>query len=252
MHFERAIIFLKSSIPLHSDDLMVMSPHGLAAVANPFELNFRSHPCLWLQEACTLFLYFIWVTLTVTSSVSDHVKQSPEADSISESATFSVGASESDEAPLWLVLLSLSRSPVLLEVPTTVPSPGSAVALVGLEGGLVGSCPCSLELGLASGASLGTSSFALCRAVSSPNLDLLGVNTGLLVALITECTAKRAVPLFLHGADNGSDKWASNLGECQQRGYPTGKALEEVGSQFYELDCLRGLGPVIPPAQVLW
>ena len=74
----------------------------------------------WLQEACTLFLYFFWAILMVTSSVSEQVKQSPEADSISELATFSLDMSESDEIPLW---------------PTTVPSPGSVVALVGLEGG---------------------------------------------------------------------------------------------------------------------
>ena len=60
------------------------------------------------------------------------VMQSPEAVSISESATSSLDESESDEA--W--------SLVLLKLPAAVASSGSAVALVGLEGQLVGSCPC--------------------------------------------------------------------------------------------------------------
>ena len=51
---------------------------------------------------------------------------------------------------------------------------------------------------------------ALCRAVFTPNLDLLGINTGSLVALITEHTAGGAVPLFLCGGDNESAKWASD------------------------------------------
>ena len=52
-------------------------------------------------------------------------------------------------------LLSLSWSPMLLEVPITMPLWGSAVALVGLEGELEGSCSCGSELGPASGTNLG-------------------------------------------------------------------------------------------------
>ena len=111
-----------------------------------------------LQEAHTLFLFFLQVVLMVTSSVTKHVKLSPEDDSISESATFCLDASESDEATLWLALLSLSLPLVLLKVPTTVPLSGSAVALVGLEGGLIGSCPCGSEVGLASCTHSGVSS----------------------------------------------------------------------------------------------
>ena len=97
-------------------------PHGLMAVANL--LNWVSNqgpPLPRLQEAHTLFLYFLWVILMVTSSVSKKEKQSPEADSISESPMFSVDASKWDEAQLWLASLSLSWCPVLFKVPTTVP-----------------------------------------------------------------------------------------------------------------------------------
>ena len=109
-------------------------------------------PLSRLQEAHTLFLYFLWVVLTVTSSVSEQVTQSWEADSRSELATFSLDASKSDEVPLWLVLLSLSRSLVLLKASSTVPLSGSVVAVVGLQGRLVGFCPCGSELGLISNA----------------------------------------------------------------------------------------------------
>ena len=127
-----------------------------------------------IQEFHTLFLYFFQVILMVTSSVSEHMNQSPEADSISEMATFTLDASESDEAPLWLALLSLSWSPVLIEVPTTVQLPGWAVALFGLESVLLGSCLCGSVLDLASSANLGVSSSTfveLCSLLTSTSWE---------------------------------------------------------------------------------
>ena len=57
---------------------------------------------------------------------------------------------------------------------------------------------------------------ALYRAVFTPNLNLLGVDMCSLVALISECTAGRVVPPFLHGADNESGEWASNWGSANK------------------------------------
>ena len=123
-------------------------------------------PWLSLWEACDLFWYFFWAVQMVTWSVSQHVMQSLEAVSISESATSSLDESESDEA--W--------SPVILELPATVPSAGSVVALVGLEWELVGSCPCyCLKVGPASGTNLGMSSLPcaeLCSILSSTSWEL--------------------------------------------------------------------------------
>ena len=53
---------------------------------------------------------------------------------------------------------------------------------------------------------------ALCRVVFTPNLYLLGVNMGPLVALITEFATGRAVLLSLLGTSNESSKWAPKQG----------------------------------------
>ena len=82
-------------------------------------------PLLSLQEACTILWYFLWVICMDTLSVSEHETHSPEAVSLSESATFSLEESETDEA----------CSPVLCEFPAAIPSSGSMLALVGLKGG---------------------------------------------------------------------------------------------------------------------
>ena len=82
-------------------------------------------PLLSLQEAHTLFWYFFCTVL-------GHMMQSLEAVSISELASSSIDKSESDEA--W--------SLVFLDLPATAALSGSAVAVIGLEEGLVGSCPC--------------------------------------------------------------------------------------------------------------
>ena len=101
-------------------------------------------PLFCLQESYTLFWYFLWTVHTATSSVSEHEMQSPEAVSMLESATFSLDDSKSNEA--W--------SPVIFELPATVPSSGSMVTLVGLEEGLAGYCPCCSKPGPASSTNL--------------------------------------------------------------------------------------------------
>ena len=72
--------------------------------------------------------------------MSEHEMQSPEAVSMTELSTFSLGKLESDEA----------RSPVLGELSAGASSSGSAMALVRWEGGMSGSCSQCSELGLAS------------------------------------------------------------------------------------------------------
>ena len=124
-HFKGVALFHKSAILLSLNVLMVVSPYSLAAVTDPFQLSLSQRlPLLSLQEAHTLFCYFFWAVFMVTLSVSEQVMQSPEAVSVSELAISSLDESESDEA--W--------SLVLLKLPATVLSSGSAVALFGLEG----------------------------------------------------------------------------------------------------------------------
>ena len=104
---------------------------------------------LSLQEACTLFLYFLWAVHADASSVSKHERQSPEAVSMSEWSTLPLDNSELEEG----------RSSVLLGFPASATSSRPlAVALEGL-GWLACSYPsCSrLVPGPVSGANLGVS-----------------------------------------------------------------------------------------------
>ena len=71
-----------------------------------------------LQEVHTLFQNLFHVVLMATSFASEQVGQSPEADSKSELAGFSLNSSWVDSSPPWLVLSSLLCSSVLLQVPT--------------------------------------------------------------------------------------------------------------------------------------
>ena len=59
------------------------------------------------QEAHILSLYFLQAVLMITSSVSEQVTQSPEADLISELATFSLDVSKLDEVPLFGIALTV-------------------------------------------------------------------------------------------------------------------------------------------------
>ena len=94
-------------------------------------------PLLSLQEACTLFQYLLWAIHTDTFSMSEHIAQSSEAVSMSESSMCSSAKSESDEA--W--------SPVLCELSAALPPSETAMDLDGLEGGQVVSYSCCSELG---------------------------------------------------------------------------------------------------------
>ena len=123
LHLKGVEVFCNSAFPLHSDTFMVM-PHiswQLSLILFSWT-SIQRLPLLSLQEAHTLFLYFLQAVLTDTSSVSEHEMQFPEAVFRSESCTFSLDDSEE----VW--------SSVLFELPAAVLSSRSMVALVGLEG----------------------------------------------------------------------------------------------------------------------
>ena len=90
---------------------------------------------LSLQEASTLFWYFLWAACV--PSVSENEIQSPEAVSMSESSTLPLDDSELEEA----------RSLVLFRLPAAVPPTRPMVALEQLKE-LAGSHPPCSELGL--------------------------------------------------------------------------------------------------------
>ena len=113
-----------------------------------------------LQEAHTLFQYLLCAVWMETSSVYEHEMQSSEAVSMSESPTFSLSESESDEA--W--------SSVFHKLSVAASSSASAMALVGQEGGLSGSCSHCSELGLASGIGSGILSLLHVELWSLPAL----------------------------------------------------------------------------------
>ena len=179
---------------------LVMSPHSLVTVCRSVwvEPQTRGCPCLGYRKlvpsSCTSCGWFWWLPNLCLSKWHNFWRLTL----ISESTTFSLDAFELDEVPLWLVLLSLSWSPVLLEASPTVPSSGSVVALIGLEGGLVGSCPCGSELGLTSNANAGMFS-SPCVELFTPSLDLLGVNMGPFVMMIADWATGRAVCFFCVG-----------------------------------------------------
>ena len=153
-------------------------------------------PLLSLQEAHTLLWHFLWVVHMATSSVSEHETQSPEAVSISESSTFSIDDSESEDA--W--------SPVLFELPAAVPSSVSMVALVGLEG--------DWQVPAVIVQSWVWPWVPIWAAVFTPSLNLWGADMGPLVIMITEPTAGRAVLLLWCGVGNEPQKWALNWGSA--------------------------------------
>ena len=144
-HLKGVAVFHESALPLWCNNFMVMSPHVPATVIILFNwASVQMLPLFCLQDALTLLQYFLWAVCVDTSSVSEHMIQSPEAVSKLESATFFLDELESNEA--W--------SPVLHELPAAVPSSGSVMALVGLEGGLVGFHLHCSELGPAFSTSL--------------------------------------------------------------------------------------------------
>ena len=147
LHLKGVVVFHKSVLLLWSNNFMVMSPHVLVTVIDPLQLaSVQMLSLLSLQDTLTLLWYFLWTVSVDTSSVSEHVMQSPEAVSKSESATSSLDESESDQA--WS---------------------GSATPLVGLEDGLAGFCPHCWLLGPASGTDFGM--------IPSPHVELYSLLT---------------------------------------------------------------------------
>ena len=70
-----------------------------------------------LQQTHTLFWNLFSAVLMATSSISEQVRQSPQANCKSELAAFSLDLSWVDSSPLWSMLSSLLCSSVLPEAP---------------------------------------------------------------------------------------------------------------------------------------
>ena len=191
------MILLKSVILLHSDDLLVISPHSLLTVADPSELSFRPEATLIYTTGS---LYPLSVLLAGSSDTYLICVQACE--------TILGG---------WLHIRVdhiLSRQVQVRWGPTVV----HAALTVLIPGTPQGSHHCT-SIRISSGlgwTGRGTGRFlplwlrarpslwcqcghVLLRAVFAPNLDLLGVNMGLFV-VITECATGRAVLLFLCGS----------------------------------------------------
>ena len=128
-------------------------------------------PLLSLQDALTLFLYFLQAAFMDTSSVSEQERQSLAAVSRSESAKFPLNKPESEDA--W--------SLVLLELSTTAPLSGSASPPMGLKEGLDDSHLCCLEPVLVSGVKSGVCSLHHVELCSFP-ASTLGEVTQVLLA----------------------------------------------------------------------
>ena len=157
MHFKRAMILLKSAISPHSDDLMVMFPHSLAAVANLLEL--RPEATLAYATGCPNPLS----VLLLGDSDGYLICVQTHETILGGLLHIRVGHILSGcVRVIWgPTVVGVALTVLIPSTPwgsSTVASPGSAVALFGLEGGQIGSCPCGSELGLASGANSGISS----------------------------------------------------------------------------------------------
>ena len=85
-------------------------------------------PLTMLHETCTLFQNLFHVVLMATSSMSEQVRQSPEADSKSKSAMFSLNSSWVESSPQRSVLSSQLCSSVLPEAPTPLMCASSGVS----------------------------------------------------------------------------------------------------------------------------
>ena len=132
---------------------MVIPPHILAILTDPFQLSLHPETAL---KVCLCSVYrkpipssgafcaqFVWTPHLCLSTRHSILRLCP-----CQSSTFSLDNSEAEEA--W--------SPLLFRLPATIPSSRSTVALVGLEGGLTGSCLHCLELVPVPSINLGMSS----------------------------------------------------------------------------------------------
>ena len=86
----------------------------------------QSQPLIMLQEACILF-WNPFCAILVVSSISEQLRHSPEANSKSGSAAFSLDSSCIDSSPPWSVLFPLLCSLVLFGAPTLLSCTSSGV-----------------------------------------------------------------------------------------------------------------------------
>ena len=201
LHLKGVVVFCKSTMPLCSNALIVVSPHVLATVTDSFQLSLS-------PEAA--FSQFTLLELLV-GSLYGHLMCVWAWDAVSRGCVHVCvihilpDDSESNEA--W--------SLVLFELPAAVPSFRSMVALVGLEGGW--QVPILIvQAGSSLWYQFGHVFITLNRAVFTPNLSPWGAELGPLVAMINKWTAGRAVPLFWGGVSNAPRKWAPHWGSANK------------------------------------
>ena len=237
MHFERATIFLKSLIPLCSDDLMVMSPHGLVAVTNLFMLSLRPSAtpamvtrslyllpvllfgdsdnyliCVWTCETVPWGWLHIWVSHVLSGCIW-------------------VGWGPTVVGIALTVLISQCslRFPQLYHC-TRI---SSGLGLTGRGTGRFLSMwiqSCSLAFGANSGM-FSLPFVELCSLLTLTSWESTWV---CFLNWSPMCNPGRVVPLFLAwGSTMNPGKWVSNQGSGNKGDIPPGEALGKVESHVW-------------------
>ena len=136
---------------------MVISLHVLVNVTDPFQLKppSRDYLCLVYRKPIPSSTTSCGVVTYGPPHLCMSIRHSLQRVCPCQSHPYS---------PLTTLSLRRPDPQVLFELPAMVPSSWLMVALVGLEGGLAGSCPHCSKLGLASSTNLGM--------FSSPQADL--------------------------------------------------------------------------------
>ena len=81
-YFKGVAILPERRLSLCFNDLIVTLPYYLVTITNPVQLGLWQEATLSdIARAWTFFWNFLWAKLMATSSLSEHVRQSPIADS---------------------------------------------------------------------------------------------------------------------------------------------------------------------------
>ena len=158
MHLKGVAVLYKSTILLHWNALMVMCPHCLVAFANPFQLSLSPNTA-FTEPTGSLYPLLVLSSGQLTWSLHLCLNKwcSPQK----------LCPHQSLPCPPWSNLSQMRpdlkySSNFLLQYHHQDP-----VALVGLEKGLLGSCPCCwLKLSPASSNNLGVSSSPIAELCS--------------------------------------------------------------------------------------
>ena len=135
-HLKGVAVFCKSAFPLCSNAFMVMSPHVLAIFTDPFQLSLCPETAFAQSTGSPYPL-----PVPLAGSLYGHLICVWAWDAVSRGC---VHVRVIHILP-WQLWVQGGLTPVLFELPATVPSSRSMVALIGLEGWLTGSCPCNVQ-----------------------------------------------------------------------------------------------------------